>query len=144
MDTKIARIFNTYGPFMRKNDGRVVPNFVTKALSGKPLTVYGDGSQTRSFCYVTDLVEGIYKLMLSRVNEPINLGNPEEFTVMDFARKILKLTGSSSKITFKPLPVDDPKTRCPDISKARKLLKWQPGVSVDDGLKRTIDWFRNN
>lgn len=144
MDTKIARIFNTYGPCMRKDDGRVVPNFVTQALSGKPLTVHGDGSQTRSFCYITDLVEGIYRLMLSGANDPVNLGNPEEFTVMDFAKKILELTGSRSKIAFKPLPIDDPKTRCPDISKAKKLLKWEPKVSVDEGLKKTIEWFRNN
>ncbi|MBI2549681.1 SDR family oxidoreductase [Candidatus Woesearchaeota archaeon] len=143
-DTKIARIFNTYGECMRKNDGRVVPAFITQALSGKPLTVFGDGSQTRSFCYVTDLVEGIYRLMLSKASEPINLGNPDEYTVLEFAGKILKLTGSGSKITFKPLPVDDPKTRCPDISKAKKLLNWQPKVSVDAGLKRTIEWFRHN
>ncbi|MBI2140876.1 SDR family oxidoreductase [Candidatus Woesearchaeota archaeon] len=144
MDTKIARIFNTYGPCMRKDDGRVVPNFVTQALSGKPLTVHGDGSQTRSFCYITDMVEGIYRLMLSGVNDPVNLGNPEEFTVMDFAKKILELTGSRGKIAFKPLPVDDPKTRCPGISKARKLLKWEPKVSVGEGLKKTIEWFRKN
>lgn len=144
MDTKIARIFNTFGPNMRKNDGRSVPAFITQAISGKPLTVFGDGSQTRSFCYVSDLVEGIYRLMLSRVNEPVNLGNREEYTILEFARKILMLTGSRSRIAFKPLPVDDPKTRCPDISKARKLLKWQPKVSVDDGLKRTIGWFRKN
>ncbi|MBI2143259.1 SDR family oxidoreductase [Candidatus Woesearchaeota archaeon] len=142
MDTKIARIFNTYGEGMRANDGRAVPSFITQALSGKPLTVFGDGSQTRSFCYVSDLIEGIYKLMLSKVSEPVNLGNPDEYTILEFANKIIKLTRSSSKIVFKPLPVDDPKTRCPDISKARKLLKWQPKVSVDDGLKRTIEWFR--
>lgn len=144
MDAKIARIFNTYGPLMRKNDGRVVPNFISQALANKPLTVYGDGSQTRSFCYVDDLVEGVYRLMISGVNEPVNLGNPEEYTVMQFANKILKLTGSKSKISFKPLPVDDPKTRCPDISRAKKLLKWQPKVPVDEGLKRTIEWFRRN
>lgn len=144
MDTRIARIFNTYGPGMRKNDGRVVPNFIGQALSGRPLTVYGDGSQTRSFCYISDLVEGIYKLMLSNVNDPVNLGNPEECTVLQFARKILKLTGSGSKVLFKPLPVDDPKTRCPDITKARKLLKWQPKVSVEDGLRKTIEWYRSN
>ncbi len=144
MDTKIARLFNTYGPGMRKNDGRVVPNFIGQAISGKPLTVYGDGSQTRSFCYVSDLVEGIYRLMLSSENGPVNLGNPEEYTVLEFADKILKLTGSASKISFKPLPVDDPKTRCPDISRARRVLKWQPEVSVDDGLRKTIEWFRRN
>ncbi len=142
MGTKIARIFNTYGEGMRKNDGRSVPAFITQALSSKPLTVFGDGSQTRSFCYVSDLVEGVYKLMLSSVNEPVNLGNPAEYTILEFAKKILKLTASSSKIIFKPLPVDDPKTRCPDITRARTLLKWQPKVAVDDGLKRTIEWFR--
>ncbi len=135
---------NTYGPCMRKNDGRVVPNFISQALAGKPLTVYGDGSQTRSFCYVDDLVEGVYRLLMSKVNEPVNLGNSEEYTVMEFANKILKLTKSSSKIYFKPLPVDDPKTRCPDITRAKKLLKWQPKVSVDDGIMRTIEWFRKN
>lgn len=144
IDTKIARIFNCYGEGMRKNDGRAVPAFITQALASKPLPVFGNGSQTRSFCYVSDLIEGIYRLMLSRVNEPVNLGNPDEYTILEFARKILKLTGSSSKITFKPLPVDDPKTRCPDITKARTLLEWQPEVSVDDGLKRTIEWFRKN
>ncbi len=144
MDTKIARIFNTYGPSMRKNDGRVVPAFITQALAGKPLTVFGNGSQTRSFCYASDLVEGIYRLMLSNVNEPVNLGNPEEYTVLAFAEKVLKLTGSRSRIVFKPLPQDDPKTRCPAISKAERLLKWEPKVSVDEGLKRTIEWFRKD
>ncbi len=144
MDTRIARIFNTYGECMRKNDGRSVPAFITQALAGKPLTVFGNGSQTRSFCYVSDLVEGIYLLMLSKVSEPVNLGNPEEYTILEFANKIIKLTGSTSRIAFKPLPVDDPKTRCPDITNAKKLLKWQPRVSVDDGLKRTIGWFRKN
>lgn len=144
MDAKIARIFNTFGPFMRRGDGRVVPNFITQALADKPLTVYGDGSQTRSFCYITDMAEGICKLMLSKVNEPVNLGNPDEYTVLDFARKILNLAGSSSKIAYTPLPVDDPKTRCPDISKAKKLLGWEPKVSVDEGLKKTIEWFRKN
>ncbi len=144
IDTKIARIFNTYGPNIRGNDGRVVPTFITKALATRPLTVFGDGSQTRSFCYVSDMVDGIYRLMLSNINDPINLGNPEEYTILDFAKKILKLTGSKSKIEFRPLPVDDPKTRCPNISKAKKLLKWEPKVSVDDGLKRTIEWFKTN
>ena len=142
MDTKIARIFNTYGENMRANDGRVVPAFITQALAGEPLTVFGDGSQTRSFCYVSDLVEGIYTLMLSDVNEPVNLGNPEEYTVLEFAKKIIGLTNSSSKIVFLPLPIDDPKTRCPDISRAKKLLDWQPKVSVDAGLRKAIDWFR--
>lgn len=144
VDTKIARIFNTYGEGMRRNDGRSVPAFITQALAGNPLTVFGDGSQTRSFCYVSDLVEGVYKLMLSNVNEPVNLGNPDEYTILEFAKKVLKLTNSSSRIIFKPLPVDDPKTRCPDISRAKKLLKWQPKVSVDEGLMRTIEWFRKN
>lgn len=144
IDAKIARIFNCYGEGMRKNDGRAVPSFITQALSGKPLTVFGNGSQTRSFCYVSDMVEGIYRLMLSNVNEPVNLGNPEEYTVIAFAEKVLKLTGTSSKIAFRPLPVDDPKTRCPDISKAKRLLKWEPKVSVDEGLKRAIEWFRKN
>ncbi len=144
MDTKIARIFNTYGENMRANDGRVVPAFITQALAGEPLTVFGDGSQTRSFCYVSDLVEGIYRLMLSGVNEPVNLGNPEEYTVLAFAEKIIKLTNSSSKIVFMPLPIDDPKTRCPDISRAKELLKWQPKVSVDAGLRKAIEWFGKN
>jgi|SRR3989338_6607480 len=144
VDAKIARIFNSYGSNMRRDDGRVVPAFITQAISGKPLTVFGDGSQTRSFCFVSDMVEGIYKLMLSKVNEPVNLGNPEELTVLQFANRILALTGSRSKVVFRPLPVDDPKTRCPDISLARKLLKWQPKVGVDDGLRQAIDWFREN
>ncbi len=142
MDTKIARIFNTFGPNMRKRDGRVVPNFITQALSNQPLTVYGDGRQTRSFCYISDLVDGIYRLMLSGVNEPVNIGNPEERTILELAGMVKRLTGSSSKIVFKPLPVDDPKTRCPDITKAKTLLKWQPKLSAEEGLKKTIDWFR--
>jgi dTDP-glucose 4,6-dehydratase len=144
VDTRIARIFNTYGPRMRKKDGRIVPNFVAQALNNEPLTVYGDGSQTRSFCYITDLVEGIYKLMISGTNEPVNLGNPEEYSVLDFARKIIALTGAKSKIAYEPLPVDDPKTRKPDITRAKKLLKWEPKVPVDEGLKTTIQWFREN
>lgn len=142
VDTKIARIFNTYGPRMRKEDGRVVPNFINQALSGKPLTVYGDGSQTRSFCYVSDLIEGIYRLMVSDINEPVNLGNPDEKTVMEFAQIILKLTKSSSKIVFRPLPENDPKTRCPDITKAKKLLKWQPRISLEEGLNKTVEYFK--
>ncbi len=144
MDTKIARIFNTFGPNMRKRDGRVVPNFITQALSGEPLTVYGDGKQTRSFCYISDLVEGIYALMLSGVNEPVNIGNPEEHTILELAEMVKRMTGSSSKIVFRPLPVDDPKTRCPDITKAKNLLKWQPKVSAEEGLRRTIEWFRES
>jgi len=122
IDTKIARIFNTYGPRMRGDDGRVVPNFITQALKGDDLTVYGDGSQTRSFCYVSDLVEGVYKLMFSDINEPVNLGNPDEISIFNFAKKILSLTSSKSKIVFMPLPKNDPKVRCPDISKAKRLI----------------------
>ncbi len=141
IDTKIARVFNTYGPGMRKDDGRVVPNFISQALRGDDLTVYGDGSQTRSFCFVSDLVEGVYRLMLSDVNEPVNLGNPDEMSILDFAKKVLLLTGSRSKIVFKPLPLNDPRVRCPDISRARKLLGWQPKVSLEEGLTKTIRWF---
>jgi dTDP-glucose 4,6-dehydratase len=144
LDTRIARIFNTYGPRMRLNDGRVVPNFIYQALKGRPLTVYGRGGQTRSFCYVDDLVEGILRLMRSRVNEPLNLGNPREFTIMEFARIVLRLTGSKSRIIYKPFPQDDPRQRKPDISKARTILKWQAGVSLEEGLAQTIDWFRGN
>jgi dTDP-glucose 4,6-dehydratase len=143
MDTKIARIFNTYGPQMRKKDGRAVPNFITQALANLPLTVYGDGKQTRSFCYISDMVNGIYKLMLSGVNEPVNIGNPNEFTILDLAEKIIKITGTAGKTVFKPLPVDDPKTRCPDISRAKQFLKWEPVVGIEDGLKKTIEWFRS-
>lgn len=142
IDTKVARIFNTYGPRMRGDDGRAVPNFITQALKGDDLTVYGDGSQTRSFCYVADLVEGVYKLMLSDVNEPVNLGNPDEISILDFARKVLSLTTSRSRIVFKPLPQNDPRVRCPDISRARELLGWQPKVDMEKGLIRTIRWFR--
>ncbi len=142
LDTKIVRIFNTYGPRMRHQDGRVVPNFIDQALKGKPLTVYGQGQQTRSFCYIDDLVEGIFRLMLSRQNLPINLGNPCEFTIMQLVKIVLKLTGSKSKVIFKKLPQDDPQQRQPDISKARKLLSWEPMVPLEDGLKRTISWFK--
>jgi len=142
IDTRIARIFNTFGPRMRMKDGRVVPNFMTQALTKKPLTVYGDGSQTRSFCYVSDMVEGIYKLMLSNETEPINIGNPEEMSIIDFANKINELTGAGSEIVFEDLPVDDPKTRQPDITKAKSVLGWEPKVSLDEGLKKTLDWFR--
>ncbi|GAF69750.1 unnamed protein product, partial [marine sediment metagenome] len=123
--------------------GRVVPNFVMQALKGEPITVYGDGSQTRSFCYVSDMVDGLYKLMLSRTNEPVNLGNPEEMSMLDFARLIKELTGSKSKVVFKELPADDPKKRCPDITRAKKFLSWQPKIVLRDGLTRTIDWFKN-
>lgn len=144
LDTKIARIFNTYGERMRKKDGRVVPNFIMQALNNEPLTVYGDGSQTRSFCYITDLVEGLFKLMTSDANEPVNLGNPDEFTIIDFAKQVIAMTSTKSTVTYEPLPVDDPKTRKPDITKAKSLLKWEPKVPVDEGLKKTIKWFREN
>ncbi len=140
---RIVRIFNTYGPRMRLNDGRVVPNFIYQALKGKPITVYGDGTQTRSFCYISDLVEGIYKLLFKDIPEPINLGNPEEMKIIDFAYLIKKLTKSKSEIIFKPLPDDDPKQRKPDIEKARKLLGWKPKVSLEEGLRLTINYFKN-
>lgn len=142
LDTRIARIFNTYGPLMRMNDGRVVPNFIYQALNNKPLTVYGRGQQTRSFCYISDLIEGIYRLLRSNFNLPINLGNPCEFTMLELAKLTIKLTESKSKIAFKPLPQDDPQQRQPDIAKARKILHWQPRIKLEEGLKRTIDWFR--
>lgn len=144
VDAKIARIFNTYGPKMRINDGRAVPNFISQALRNEPITVYGDGKQTRSLCYISDLVGGIYRLMLSGMDEPVNLGNPEEHTILEFAELIRDLAKSKSKISFKPLPVDDPKVRCPDITRARKGLNWEPKVKVDEGLKKTIEWFREN
>ena len=139
VDTRIARVFNTYGPRMRLDDGRVVPNFIGQALRGEPLTVYGDGSQSRSFCYVGDLIDGVYKLLLSNVVEPVNLGNPEEMTILELAHKVNEITGSSAGIVYKPLPRDDPKRRCPDIRRARQLLGWEPKVSLEEGLKRTID-----
>ena len=142
LDTKVARIFNTYGPRMRANDGRVVPSLICQALRGEPLTVFGDGSQTRSFCYVSDLIEGIYRLAMSDMNEPVNIGNPQEMTVMDFAREILRLTASRSAIIHKTLPVDDPRVRQPDISKARKELQWEPKVDLEEGLRKTIEYFR--
>lgn len=143
MDTKIVRIFNTFGPYMRLNDGRAVPNFIWQALNGRPLTVFGDGSQTRSFCYISDLVDGIFRLMLSSVNEPVNLGNSEELPILEFARKIIALTGSRSSIVFRKLPQDDPKNRRPDLAKARKLLKWEPKVSLEEGLNLTVEWFKS-
>jgi dTDP-glucose 4,6-dehydratase len=143
IDTRIVRIFNTYGPRMRLNDGRVVPAFVSQALAGRALTVFGDGSQTRSFCYVSDLIEGIYRLMMSRHTEPVNIGNPREMTMLEFARAILRATGSRSRVVFKPLPQDDPKQRQPDISRARKWLKWTPVVPLEKGLKSTIAYFRS-
>jgi len=142
LSVRIARIFNTYGPRMRLNDGRVVPNFIYQALNNKPITVYGDGTQTRSFCYVSDLVEGLYKLLISDVKSPVNLGNPEEIPIIEFARIIKNLTGSKSKIVFKPRPADDPRQRRPDISLARKKLGWHPKISLTEGLKNTIEYFR--
>ena len=147
VDTRIARIFNTYGPRMRLSDGRVVPNFIAQALRGEPLTVFGDGSQTRSFCYVSDLIEGIYRLLESSVTDPVNLGNPEEMSILEFAHKIIALSGSRSSIVFvQPEDArvrDDPKVRKPDITRARTLLGWQPQVSLEEGLLRTIEWFRH-
>jgi dTDP-glucose 4,6-dehydratase len=146
MDTRIVRIFNTYGPRMRPDDGRVVSNFIAQALRGEPLTVYGTGDQTRSFCYVSDLIEGISRLLEAPRSEsfclPFNLGNPEERTVRDLAGRILALTGSRSEIVSRPLPEDDPKVRCPDIGRAREHLGWAPSVGVDEGLRQTIAWFR--
>jgi dTDP-glucose 4,6-dehydratase len=142
MDTRIVRIFNTYGPRMRINDGRVVPNFIGQALRGEDITVYGDGSQTRSFCYVSDEVEGLYRLMMSDYTMPVNIGNPEEHTILEFARIILKMIGGRSKIVFKDLPVDDPKQRRPDIGKARGLLGWEPKVGLEEGLRETIEYFK--
>jgi len=142
VDTRIARIFNTYGPRMRLDDGRVVPNFVKQALTGQALTVYGEGKQTRSFCYVSDLAAGIYKLMYSKISEPVNLGNPKELKIIDFANVIIRLTGSRSKVTYKPLPEDDPKQRCPDIGKAKKELEWEPKVNLEEGIKKTIEYFK--
>ncbi len=142
LDTRIVRIFNTYGPRMRMKDGRVVPNFITQALKGEPLTAYGQGNQTRSFCYVDDLVRGIHRLLEVDHHMPVNLGNPHEMTVLEFAKKIIELTGSSSEIVFNPLPQDDPQVRQPDITKARELLGWEPQVALEEGLKKTIEYFR--
>ena len=142
VETRIVRIFNTYGPRMRLNDGRVVPAFISKALKNKPVTVFGKGDQTRCFCYVSDLIEGIYRLMMSRYDLPVNIGNPTEMTMLQFARQIIAATKSKSKIVFRPLPQDDPRQRKPDISKARKLLKWEPRVKLADGLTDTIAYFR--
>lgn len=142
LDTRIVRIFNTYGPRMRLNDGRALPNFVYQALTGQPITVYGEGKQTRSFCYVSDLIEGICRLLESDEPLPTNIGNPEEITILEFAQRILKLTGSKVTIEFKPLPQDDPKQRCPDISKARRVLKWEPKVKLEEGLRLTLEYFK--
>ena len=142
VDTHIVRIFNTYGPRMRLNDGRALPNFVYQALRGQPITVYGDGKQTRSFCYVSDLIEGIYRLMNSDEHEPVNIGNPQEITILEFAERVRALLGLDVPIIFEPLPQDDPKQRCPDISKAKRLLGWEPKVNLNEGLKLTLDFFR--
>jgi dTDP-glucose 4,6-dehydratase len=143
MDTKIVRIFNTYGPRMRLEDGRVVPAFIGQALHGEPLTVFGQGQQTRSFCFVSDLLDGIYRLSQSDYHEPVNIGNPAEMTIMQFAEAILRITGSESKIDYRPLPADDPKVRQPDITLARKLLGWEPQVPFEEGISRTIEYFRD-
>jgi len=141
LDTRIARIFNTYGPRMRKNDGRAMPNFIQQAINGIPITVYGDGKQTRSFCYITDQVEGLFKLLISDENEPVNIGNPEEISVQAIAEEIVKLAGSISEIVYEELPADDPKIRQPDISKAREILAWEPKISREEGLQKTIEYF---
>jgi dTDP-glucose 4,6-dehydratase len=143
LPSTIVRIFNTYGPRMKLDDGRVVPAFLDQSLRSEPITVYGDGSQTRSFCYVSDLIEGIYRLMLSEERYPVNIGNPNEMTILEFARHIQRLTGSRSGIVFQPLPQDDPRQRRPDISKAREILGWEPVVTLDEGLKETIAYFQN-
>jgi len=139
---KVVRIFNTYGPRMHQNDGRVVSNFIVQALKGDDITIYGDGMQTRCFCYVDDLVEGLYRLMFSEERYPVNLGNPEEMTILEFAERIRELTGSQAEFTFKPLPEDDPKQRQPDIAKARQILGWEPKVGLEEGLRETIDYFQ--
>ena len=142
IDTKIVRIFNTYGSRMRLHDGRALPTFMVQALKNEDLTVFGDGSQTRSFCYVDDLIRGIFSLMVSDENEPVNIGNPDEISILDFAKKVIELSGSSSKISYKELPVNDPKVRQPDISKAGKVLNWKPDIDLDDGIKKTIPYFK--
>ena len=144
VDTRIARIFNTYGPRMRAGDGRVVPNFINQALKGEDITVYGDGSQTRSFCYVSDLIDGIYRLMMSDFVEPVNIGNPNEMSVLEFAERVIEIIGSDSRVVFEELPVDDPKVRRPDISRAKEVLGWEPKVGLDEGLKRTVEYFRED
>jgi dTDP-glucose 4,6-dehydratase len=142
VDSRIVRIFNTYGPRMRLNDGRALPNFVFQALSGQPVTIYGEGQQTRSFCYVADLIEGIYRLMQSDEHMPVNIGNPQEITILEFAERVRKHFDNAPEIIFKPLPQDDPKRRCPDISKAKRLLKWEPKIGLDEGLSRTVAYFK--
>jgi dTDP-glucose 4,6-dehydratase len=142
LDTRIVRIFNTYGPRMRLNDGRALPNFLYQALTGEPITVYGDGKQTRSFCYVSDLIEGIYRLFESKEHEPVNIGNPHEITILEFAERVRALVGSKTPIVFRPLPQDDPKQRCPDITKAKRILKWEPKIDLEQGLRLTYEYFR--
>ena len=144
LDTRIVRIFNTYGPRMRLDDGRVIPNFVGQALRGEPLTVYGDGSQTRSFCYVDDEVDGFARLLLSDEHDPVNIGNINETTMLELAETINRITGNRAGVDFKPLPKDDPKVRRPDISKARRVLGWEPKIGLEDGLQRSIAWFRQH
>src|SRR6184192_2813054 len=144
VDTKIVRIFNTYGPRMRLHDGRVVPAFIGEALTGKPLTIFGDGSQTRSFCYVSDLIDGIFRLAMSDFHEPVNIGNPLEMTIKQFAEEIIRITGATSGIEYRPLPEDDPKVRQPDITRAKKILGWEPRVNFDEGIQTTIDYFKQH
>ncbi len=143
VETRIVRIFNTYGPRMRPKDGRVVPTFILQALKGEPLTVFGEGNQTRSFCYVSDLIEGIYRLMMSDCPDPVNIGNPREMSVMQFAEEIIRICASSSTVTHKPLPEDDPKIRQPNIDKARRILEWEPVMNLEEGLQKTVDYFRD-
>ena len=143
VDTRIVRIFNTFGPRMRLKDGRAIPAFMGQALTGAPITVFGDGLQTRSFQYISDLIEGLWRLMQAAVNEPVNIGNPQEMTLLELAKRIIRLTGSRSEIVFRPLPVDDPKVRQPDISRARSVLGWEPRVETDEGLRLTVEWFRD-
>ena len=144
VDTRIARIFNIYGPRLRQEDGRAIPNFMTQALLGRPVTLYGDGSQTRSFCYISDLVGGIFRLMQSGLHDPVNIGNPKEMTLLELAKTILRITGSASPLEFKPLPEDDPRLRCPDIALARRVLRWEPKVGLEEGLRQTVAWFQKN
>jgi len=144
VDTKIVRIFNTYGPRMRLHDGRVVPAFIGEALTGKPLTIFGDGSQTRSFCYVSDLIDGIFRLAMSDFHEPVNIGNPREMTIKQFAEEIIRITGATSGIEYRPLPEDDPKVRQPDITRAKKILGWEQRVNFDEGIRTTIDYFKQH
>jgi dTDP-glucose 4,6-dehydratase len=144
VDTKIVRIFNTYGPRMRLHDGRVVPAFIGEALTGKPLTIFGDGSQTRSFCYVSDLIDGIFRLAMSDFHEPVNIGNPREMTIKQFADEIIRITGTKSEIEYRSLPEDDPKVRQPDITRAKRILGWEPQVGFDEGIRETIAYFREH